>query len=140
MLCPLFRSLDDAALVVAVSGASPRMADRKRALAARVQRYLILHSSERVRLGDVGRAVGASPGHVSEVFREIVGISPYRYQLQLRLTRASELLSKQDDLARLALDLGFSSHSHFTTAFRQRFGDTPEKYRARLRYSSSFSR
>ena len=28
-------------------------------------------------------------------------------------------------LSALALDLGFSSHSHFTTAFRRHFGVTP---------------
>jgi AraC-like DNA-binding protein len=55
----------------------------------------------------------------------------------MRLTRARELLATQDDLARLALDLGFSSHSHFTTAFRRRYGDTPAQARARIRRSSS---
>jgi AraC-like DNA-binding protein len=40
---------------------------------------------------------------------------------------------ESDDLAQLALDLGFSSHSHFTTAFRHRFGETPAHFRARIR-------
>jgi AraC-like DNA-binding protein len=84
-------------------------------------------------MGKVGRAVGASRGHLAEVFREVVGVSPYRYQLQLRLARAQELLMESDDLAQLALDLGFSSHSHFTTAFRHRFGETPAHFRARIR-------
>ena len=133
MSCGLFRSLDDAALTIAAAAVHSRVAHRKRRLAARVQHYLMLHVSERVRLQDVARAMGASSGYVSEVFREIVGVPPYQYQLQLRLTRATELLGTQDDLARLALDLGFSSHSHFTTAFRHRFGDTPGSFRARVR-------
>ena len=86
---------------------------------------------------ELGRALGTSPSYLAEVFREIVGIPLHRYQLDLRLMRASELLGTQDDLASLALDLGFSSHSHFTTAFRRRFGKTPAEARALMRRSIS---
>ena len=33
------------------------------------------------------------------------------------------------DLTDLALDLGYSSHSHFTAAFRKAFGVTPSAFR-----------
>jgi AraC-like DNA-binding protein len=58
-----------------------------------------------------------------------------RYQLRLRLARALHLLGKYDDLTSLGLELGFSSHSHFTAAFRQAFGRTPQDFQraARLR-------
>jgi AraC-like DNA-binding protein len=36
------------------------------------------------------------------------------------------------DLTRLALDLGYSSHSHFTDAFRRSFGVTPSTARKLL--------
>jgi AraC-like DNA-binding protein len=52
-----------------------------------------------------------------------------RYQRQLRIRRALALLPHTDDLARLALDLGFASHSHFTAAFRAATGVTPSAYR-----------
>jgi AraC-like DNA-binding protein len=34
-----------------------------------------------------------------------------------------------EDLTALALDLGFSSHAHFTSAFRQTYGRTPSEFR-----------
>ena len=34
-----------------------------------------------------------------------------------------------DDLTALALDTGFSSHSHFTAVFRRTFGSTPSAFR-----------
>ncbi len=46
----------------------------------------------------------------------------YRYQRRLRLARALDLISQYDDLTTLGLDLGFSSHSHFTAAFREVYG------------------
>jgi AraC family transcriptional regulator len=36
-----------------------------------------------------------------------------------------------DDLARIALQVGFSSHSHLTRAFRLEFGSTPSACRGR---------
>jgi AraC-like DNA-binding protein len=53
----------------------------------------------------------------------------YRYQSRLRLARALDLLAQYDDLTALALDLGFSSHSHFSAAFRQTYGRTPSEFR-----------
>jgi len=38
-----------------------------------------------------------------------------------------------DDLTMLALDTGFSSHSHFTAAFRRAFGCTPSQFRMSTR-------
>jgi AraC-like DNA-binding protein len=52
----------------------------------------------------------------------------YRYQLRLRLACALDMLGRRDDLTRLSLDLGFSSHSHFTAAFRQAYGRTPAEF------------
>jgi AraC-like DNA-binding protein len=37
----------------------------------------------------------------------------------------------ESDIARLAVDLGFSNHSHLTTSFRREFGFTPSKWRER---------
>jgi AraC-like DNA-binding protein len=41
-------------------------------------------------------------------------------------------LPEYDDLTELGFDLGFSSHSHFTSAFRETFGRTPSELRSLL--------
>jgi AraC-like DNA-binding protein len=53
----------------------------------------------------------------------------YRYHLRLRLARALDLLPEREDLSGLAQDLGFSSHSHFSAAFKQVYGLTPAQFR-----------
>jgi len=80
-------------------------------------------------LGDVAKEVGVSPVYLTQVFRRVEGMPLYRYQLNLRLARALDLLGKYDDLTMLALDLGFSSHSHFTFAFRKAYGRSPVEFR-----------
>jgi AraC-like DNA-binding protein len=76
-------------------------------------------------LADIGRAVGVSPVYLTQVFQQVEGLPLYRYHLQLRLARALDLLGDYSDLTGLALDLGFSSYSHFSSAFKQAYGQTP---------------
>ena len=54
----------------------------------------------------------------------------HRYLTLLRL-RASldRLAGGENNLTALALELGFSSHSHFADAFRREFGRTPSDVR-----------
>jgi len=95
----------------------------------------ILHSENApgLSLGDVAAMVGYSAVHVRKVFGRSEGMPLHRYQLQLRLGRALIELRACDDITTLALDLGFSSHSHFAFAFRSMFQVTPSQYRASMR-------
>ena len=53
-------------------------------------------------------------------------------RLLLRLHASLEMLRDTSrDLSTIALDLGFADHSHFTMAFRRRFGVTPSGWRGR---------
>ena len=56
-------------------------------------------------------------------------VTDYRQSLRLRM--ALERLRGNEDLTTIALDLGYSSHSHFTMAFRREYGLTPSAYRSR---------
>lgn len=101
-----------------------------------VDRAKLLLSSDPARrwtLGEMGAAVGVSPVYLTQVFRQVEGLPLYRYQLRLRLARALDLLGEYDDLTSLSMDLGFSSHSHFTASFRQAYGRTPAEFQRSVR-------
>lgn len=91
---------------------------------------LILTSdlSRRWTLADIAAEVGVSPVYLTQVFQQVEGLPLYRYQLRLRLARALDLLPRCDDLTSLGMELGFSSHSHFSAAFRQAYGRTPREF------------
>jgi len=77
-------------------------------------------------LSVVARAVHSSPFHLCRVFHRQTGMTLHRYRDRLRLRDALERLTdRRRTLLCLALDLGYSSHSHFTQAFRNAFGITP---------------
>jgi AraC family transcriptional regulator len=66
-------------------------------------------------------------------FRAQTGLSPHRYIMRLRLSRAKRLmLNRSLTLLDIALESGFASHAHLTHAFRQHFGYTPSQYRTAL--------
>jgi AraC family transcriptional regulator len=59
-----------------------------------------------------------------------IGISPYQYLLQQRVERAKQLLKQTNQpIVEIALDCGFSSHSHLSKQFRQLAGMTPKAFR-----------
>lgn len=101
-----------------------------------VDRAKLLLSSDPARrwtLSEIGAAVGVSPVYLTQVFQQVEGLPVYRYHLRLRLARALDLLGEYDDLTSLSMDLGFSSHSHFTASFRQAYGRTPAEFQRSVR-------
>ena len=81
-------------------------------------------------LDDLARYAGSSPYRLCRIFRAHTGQSIRAYRSQLRLRAAFDRLLQGADITDLALELGFSSHSHFTAAFRSRFGTSPSRLRA----------
>ncbi len=83
---------------------------------------------EALSVSDVARLVSLSPFHLARLFRRQTGTTMHAYRDQVRLRIGlSRLGDHRCDLAQLALELGYSSHSHFTTSFRRAFGVTPSE-------------
>jgi AraC-like DNA-binding protein len=97
-------------------------------LADRAKLVLSSDTARRWTLAEIAVEVGVSPVYLTQVFQQVEGMPLYRYQLRLRLARALDLLDQYDDLTSLSLHLGFSSHSHFSSAFRQAYGRTPAEF------------
>jgi AraC-like DNA-binding protein len=100
----------------------------RRRLVDRVKLLLASDLSRRWTLAEIAAEIRGSPVYLTQAFQRVEGMPLYRYQLRLRLARALDLVAEREDLAGLAQDLGFSSHSHFSAAFRQAFGTTPSEF------------
>jgi len=108
---------------------TPASTPARRRLADRVKVLLASDLARRWTLADIAAEIGHSPVYLTQVFQQVEGLPLYRYQLRMRLARALDLLGQYDDLTALGLDLGFSSHSHFTSAFSQAYGRSPSEFR-----------
>ena len=89
--------------------------------------------TENMSLSEIARDVQMSVFHLARTFKGRTRFSLHSYRNQLRLRAALERLrDRRVDLIDIALDLGFSSHSHFTETFRRAFGKTPSAVRETL--------
>lgn len=107
-----------------VAGASPG----RQKLVDRAKLVLSSDLSRRWTLAEIAADVGVSPVYLTQVFQQVEAMPLYRYHLRLRLARALDLLGRYDNLTTLGMDLGFSSHSHFSSTFRQVYGRTPAEF------------
>jgi transcriptional regulator GlxA family with amidase domain len=97
--------------------------DAREALAADVSLGLV----------ELAREIGASPHHLSRVFRAEVGVPVGMYRRRLRLRAALERLAGgESDLARVAADTGFADHAHLTREARALVGLTPSALRGEV--------
>ena len=82
--------------------------------------------TEHLTLEELGRAVNVSPFHLARSFRRHTGYTLHEYRTHLRLKAALDrLVLGDEDVAVIADDIGFSSHSHLTATFRRAFGVPP---------------
>lgn len=104
-------------------------ARRAAALAADAQVLIAGFFTECVTLAMLAQELDVSPFRLCRAFRQATGGTLHEHLTRLRLATALEKLPQyRERLTALALDLGFSSHSHFTLAFRSHFGHAPSAH------------
>jgi len=74
--------------------------------------------------------VAMSPFLFARIFRELIGVPPHKYLLQLRLARARTLLESGMGVTDTCYAAGFNNLSHFIRTFRSHFGFVPSVTRA----------
>jgi AraC family transcriptional regulator len=105
---------------------------QKRLSSERIEKVIALLSKNLAApppLEEIGRAVGCSAFHLSRTFSASAGMTIPQYLRQLRMERAAELLrSGKFNVTETALEVGYSSLSHFSQAFHETFGCCPGLY------------
>jgi AraC family transcriptional regulator len=133
---PVEETMLDVVKNVLGTRAAETQSPRHRDLAHAATELLSRTFTHNVSLTQLARELGTTPFHLARTFRRTTGVTLHQHRLVLRLHESLALLCDTDrDLSTIALDLGFTDHSHFTMAFRRRFGVTPSRYRVRATFS-----
>ncbi|CAL9386899.1 IS5 family transposase IS4811 [Streptomyces sp. enrichment culture] len=86
------------------------------------------------RLEELARAASMSRTTFATRFRIVAGTPPLAYLSRWRMLLAQRALREGDDrIASLAFVLGYASESAFSTAFKREVGESPQRYRYRMR-------
>lgn len=88
----------------------------------------------RLTVEELAKKAGLSRSHFSRAFHAATGESPQDFIISRRLCHARDMLvDTQRPIAEIAVETGFASHAHFSTAFKKRLGVSPARYRASFR-------
>ena len=101
---------------------------------AEAERFLAAHHHEAINVAELARDLGMAYSHFRRLFRKQTGYAPWQYVVRLRLARARRLLASSGEtkLEDIAGKLGFSSAFHFSAAFKQAHGKSPDQWRRGL--------
>lgn len=92
-------------------------------------------------LKDIAKVCFINEKYLGRIFIKETGQTFREYLTQRRLERAQSLLEHTDeDIIKVALDCGFTSHSYFTNVFKKQFNMTPKEYRSKYSRISLQSR
>lgn len=70
-----------------------------------------------------------SPNYFHKIFKQIFCITPFNYQMLLRMNSALQLLTdKEQTIKDIAFELGFTDNAHFCKTFKKFYGVTPGEY------------
>lgn len=116
-----------------VSTTDARSAPLNRPALNRVQDYIEANIGSDIALTDLAGLLDMPVDSFARRFRAATGLAPYAYVIERRVRHAETLLkTTREEIAVIALTLGFSSQSHLTTTFRRVVGTTPRAYRAQF--------
>jgi|TARA_B100001540_G_scaffold30300_1_gene26260 AraC-like DNA-binding protein len=80
-------------------------------------------------IDDLASEIGLSTSKLKEGFKKIYGNTIYSYLLDYKMEEARRMLeSKKSNINEIGHNLGYSTASHFITAFKKKYGTTPKKY------------
>ena len=93
-------------------------------------RYINNHFSEKIRIQDLAKHIGFSRSYLVKLVKKETGMSPQEYLKEIRMRRASDLLSRSNDPVRsIAAECGYDDALTFSKVFKARFGINPRDYR-----------
>ena len=94
--------------------------------------YIGVHYTEEVTLEALAGSAGVSKSECLRCFKATLQTTPYKYLMDYRLSKASQLLRETDlPISEIAIRTGFNGQSYFGKCFREKMGCSPREYRYR---------
>ncbi len=90
---------------------------------------MISRMAEPPTLAELSEEIGLSLKKLKEGFKQIYGASVFSFLFDYKMEYARKMLETgQHNVNEVGLKVGYSTASHFITAFKKKYGTTPKKY------------
>ncbi|GMQ55982.1 hypothetical protein AN1V17_03740 [Vallitalea sediminicola] len=94
--------------------------------------YMCKHYNEKITLEELASMVNISISYLGNIFKEVTQKSPIDYLMNIRLTRAKQLIDDGYKISECAKKTGFSDIYYFSKYFKKHEGMTPTMYAKRI--------
>jgi len=92
--------------------------------------YINMNYNKPLTISELAKLSGYSKSRFSHLFSQITGTTPIKYQNEVRLSNACEMLSSTGlSISEIAYLCGFSDPSYFCRIFSKKYKIPPTKYR-----------
>ncbi|MFA7184493.1 MAG: helix-turn-helix domain-containing protein [Victivallales bacterium] len=92
--------------------------------------YMEKNYANHISLGQLSRAAKLSPRNFQQIFKDYLGISPFRHLIKIRLQNARKLLLETDlSIGEIAYAAGFGDSAYFARQFKKVLRTSPSDYR-----------
>jgi AraC-like DNA-binding protein len=110
--------------------ACPFLVDEKNMAKIKMAKDIIIERmTDPPSLADLAVEIALPLKKLKEGFKEVYGDTVYGFLLEHKLEYARQLLdSGQHNVNEVGLKVGYSTGSHFISAFKKKYGTTPKKY------------
>ncbi|CAM1373995.1 AraC family transcriptional regulator [Tenacibaculum xiamenense] len=96
-------------------------------------KYIEENIFEKIYISNLAKNINLSESRFKHKFKEELGIPPNEYIIKQKISKAKELIEKDDfSIVDIAYDLGFSNSSYFSTVFKKQVGMSPSMYKQSL--------
>lgn len=120
-------------LATRIGGSQPKLTEAVSLMEANIE--------EPLSTDDIAYYVGVSRRQLERLFKQYLGTVPSKYYLELRLSRARQLLQQTSkSIVQIGLACGFSSGPHFSSTYRNHFNITPREERAQRALPGALTR
>ena len=101
-------------------------------MAERIKYHIDLKYAEKLQIQELAEQMGIHPNYLSQIFHDSFGISPKKYLMGLKMSKAVNLLTTTEmSIYSVSISLGFEDQLTFSKTFKKHYGCSPSEYRSR---------
>lgn len=102
-------------------------------IASILQEYIAAHYTEDINMNLIARNINYSPGYLTKIFAQQYNITPMKYIISLRISKARNLLLSNPELSikQIGELVGYPEQGYFSRIFKKHVGINPFDYRER---------
>lgn len=102
--------------------------DEDRQVLFKIENYIQNHLNKDLSIETLSVLAGFNTSKFKSVFKQVYGVTVFKYITSLRLERAKELIVKNNyTVAQASYEVGYKNPQHFTVAFKKKLGYLPSQ-------------